>query len=87
MTEQTAAPEPKKVEIMSMEEINALQQKILENEAAKERNEPPPHTITTEMMKSAVFSLRAQRGTVKSPSKGKEKKGAVTSINVDDLMA
>lgn len=72
-------------ELLSLQEIDALEAKMLENESAKERNEAPPHVITKEQMKLAVSSLRAHRGSVKAVAPGKTK-ATVTAVNVDDLL-
>lgn len=78
--------EQKQIELLSQAEIDALEQKVLENEAAKERNEAPPHVITKEMMKACVLSMRARRGTMQAAPSKKIGAGAkVSSVNIDDL--
>lgn len=50
---------------LSAEEILDLQNKCRENHAAQLRGDPPPHQITPEMLRHAIQSVRARRGTVK----------------------
>lgn len=82
MTDQQAAP---KIELLSQAQIDELEQKILENESAKERQESPPHVITQEMMKACVLSMRARRGTVNSTKTKLGKDVKVSNLNIDDL--
>lgn len=82
MSETSPAP---KIELLSQVQIDQLEQQILENEAAKERNESPPHVITKEQMKACVMSMRARRGTVQSQAKKTGGAKTVTNLNIDDL--
>lgn len=75
------------VQLLSLEEINGLEMQLLENEQAKEKNEPLPHVITKEQMRAVVMSLRAQRGTVRSaPGGAKKTKAGSIAIDLDGLM-
>jgi flagellar motor switch protein FliM len=73
-------------ELLSQEQIDELHRKMLENEQAKERGEAPPHVITQEVMRNAIQSLRAMRGTVRSTAKAKGGKGVSVAVDLGDLM-
>lgn len=78
------------LEVLSMADIVALEQKIRENKQAQLRGDPLPHDVTEDQLRSAIAGIRKCRGTMDLyTSSGAEKKskggGGAAKIEIMDL--
>lgn len=77
--------EPTEVQVMSVQEIDAIAQKIVENKAATERGEPPPHVIPLEDMKRAIASIRQQSASRLADKPAAKGKAVVAQMDLSAL--
>ena len=74
------------LQVMSIEEIERISQKNLENKLAQQRGEPAPHALSQDDLVRALRSIRALRSTG-SQRPASKASGTTThkEINLDDF--